>query len=66
VSSAEPSVEVVEWDDERMVVGLRKYYALRSEADETISHSRMVWPDTPFSAHALQSKSFLVIKYAIV
>ncbi|KAF8580290.1 hypothetical protein K439DRAFT_1637168 [Ramaria rubella] len=51
----EPSVDIVEWDDEHMVVGLRKYYALRSEADETISHSRTVWPDTPFSIHALQT-----------
>ena len=50
------SVDVVEWDDEQMVVGLRRYYALRSEADETISHSRIVWPDTPFSLHALQSE----------
>lgn len=54
--SAEPSVDVVEWDDEKLVLGLRKYYALRNEANDTISHSRVVWPDTAFSIHALQSK----------
>ncbi|KAF8483145.1 hypothetical protein JB92DRAFT_1651529 [Gautieria morchelliformis] len=54
-SGAEPMVDVVEWDDEQMVSGLRRYYALRSEADDTISHSRLVWPDTPFSLHALQT-----------
>jgi len=52
----EPQVEIMEWDDERVVLGLRRYYALRNEADETITQSRLVWPDTPFSLHALHSK----------
>ncbi|KIJ56218.1 hypothetical protein M422DRAFT_63159 [Sphaerobolus stellatus SS14] len=48
-------VEIVDWEDERLVLGLRKYCALRNEADETITQSRLVWPDTQFSLHALQT-----------
>lgn len=44
-----------DWEEEQWVVGLRKYYALRSEADEEIRHSRTTWPDTPFSLHALHT-----------
>ncbi|GJJ13064.1 hypothetical protein Clacol_007313 [Clathrus columnatus] len=48
-------IEVQGWDEERWVIGLRRYYALRNEAYEEINHSRLVWPDTPFSLHALQT-----------
>lgn len=64
-ASVEPRVDVVEWDDERTVLGLRKYYALRNEAHDTISHSRIVWPDTAFSLHALQSESRTVVQGCI-
>ena len=42
------------WDDERGIVALRKYYALRDEAQTTVSESRRVWLDTPFSLFAIQ------------
>lgn len=45
-----------DWEEEQWVIGLRKYYALRSEADEEIRHSRIAWPDTSFSLHALHSE----------
>jgi len=34
---------------------LRKYYALRDEAQTTVSESRRMWLDTPFSLSAIQS-----------
>ncbi|KAF8867965.1 hypothetical protein CPB84DRAFT_1810241 [Gymnopilus junonius] len=43
------------WDDERGIVALRKYYALRDEAHETVSESRRQWRDTPFSLFAIQT-----------
>jgi hypothetical protein len=42
------------WDDERGIVALRKYYALRDEAQTTVSESRRMWLDTPFSLFAIQ------------
>ena len=48
------------WDDERGIVALRKYYALRDEAQTTVKESRRMWLDTPFSLFAIQCKwSFL-------
>ncbi|CAL1710495.1 unnamed protein product [Somion occarium] len=44
-----------DWDDERGIVGLRRYYALKSEAHETVVESKRVWLDTPFSIFAVQS-----------
>ena len=48
--------EVSVWDDERGIVALRKFYALRDEAENTVSESKRTWMDTPFSIFALQCK----------
>ncbi|KAI0027700.1 hypothetical protein K488DRAFT_90544 [Vararia minispora EC-137] len=45
----------LDWDDDRNVLALRKYYALRDEAHVTIQDSKRVWIDTPFSIYAIQS-----------
>ena len=45
------------WDDDRGIVALRRFYELRDEAEYTVSESRRVWLDTPFSVYALQCKS---------
>lgn len=44
-----------EWNDERSIVALRKYGALKNEADDTVVESKRNWLDTPFSLFALQS-----------
>lgn len=41
------------WDDDDT---LRKYHALRQEAEYTVTDSRRVWMDTPFSLFACQCK----------
>lgn len=46
------------WDDERGIVALRKYYALRDEAQDTVTESKRQWMDTPFSVFALQCKVY--------
>ncbi|KAF5312056.1 hypothetical protein D9619_003769 [Psilocybe cf. subviscida] len=43
------------WDDERGIVALRRYYALRDEAKDTVTESKRTWSDTPFSLYAIQS-----------
>lgn len=43
------------WDDDHGIVALRKYYALRDEAENTVSESKNMWLDTPFSLFALQA-----------
>ncbi|KAG1847994.1 hypothetical protein C8R48DRAFT_779063 [Suillus tomentosus] len=43
------------WDDERGIMALRKYYALRDEAEDTVTESQRLWLDTPFSVFAVQS-----------
>ncbi|KAJ7620088.1 hypothetical protein FB45DRAFT_839417 [Roridomyces roridus] len=43
------------WDDERGILVLRKYHALRHEAEETVEESKRTWSDTPFSVYALQA-----------
>ncbi|KAA1479222.1 hypothetical protein DENSPDRAFT_830309 [Dentipellis sp. KUC8613] len=45
----------MEWDDERGVVALRKFYALKDEAHVTVEESKRIWIDTPFSIYAVQS-----------
>ncbi|KZS91528.1 hypothetical protein SISNIDRAFT_551016 [Sistotremastrum niveocremeum HHB9708] len=50
----EPDVQIAEWD-EPAGPHLRRYWALRSEADEEVAMSKVVWPDTPFSVYAVQS-----------
>ena len=47
------------WDDEHGITTLRKYYALRDEAETTVVESKRTWLDTPFSLFALQSRCFL-------
>ena len=47
------------WDDENGITQLRRYYTLREEAEDTVTHSKQVWLDTPFSIYALQSKCLL-------
>ena len=46
------------WSDERGILALRRYYALRAEAENTVSESRKVWHDTPISTFALQCTFF--------
>ncbi|KAJ7115597.1 hypothetical protein C8R43DRAFT_1038570 [Mycena crocata] len=43
------------WDDERGILALRRYYALRHEAEDTVTESKRTWSDTPFSVYALQA-----------
>ncbi|KAL1747929.1 hypothetical protein HDZ31DRAFT_60801 [Schizophyllum fasciatum] len=43
------------WDDDRGIIALRKYYALRDEAENTVTESKRTWLDTPFSTFALQA-----------
>jgi len=44
-----------EWDDERGIVAMRRYGDLKDEADDTVTESKRVWLDTPFSLFAVQS-----------
>ena len=43
-----------EWDNENGISKLRQYYALKDEAHETVTESKRIWLDTPFSIFALQ------------
>jgi serine/arginine repetitive matrix protein 2 len=45
------------WNAEMGAVALTKYYALRSEVEETVVESKKKWADTPFSIFAVQSES---------
>ena len=45
----------IEWDDERGIVAMRKYGVLKNEADDTVTESKRIWLDTPFSLFAVQS-----------
>ncbi|KAF5376919.1 hypothetical protein D9615_007315 [Tricholomella constricta] len=49
------SHEISIWDDENGIIALRKYCALRDEAQTTVTESKLTWLDTPFSLFALQS-----------
>jgi hypothetical protein len=42
------------WDDERGIMALRKCYALRDEAEDTVTESQRVWLDMAFSIFAVQ------------
>ncbi|KAJ7367670.1 hypothetical protein DFH08DRAFT_946658 [Mycena albidolilacea] len=46
----------VDWDDECGILVLRKYYALRHEAEDTVLESKCLCSDTLFSVYALQDK----------
>ena len=58
VESDRDSVCSVEWDDEHGITTLRRYYALRDEAQVTVDESKRAWVDTPFSVFALQSEQY--------
>lgn len=45
----------MEWDDDRGIIAMRRYCALKDEAQDTVEESRRVWMDTPLSLFALQS-----------
>ncbi|KAG5650532.1 hypothetical protein H0H81_011921 [Sphagnurus paluster] len=53
--TADASPETSIWDDENGIIALRKYYALKDEAQTTVTESKRTWLDTPFSVFALQS-----------
>lgn len=42
------------WDDERGIIALRRYYALQDEVQSTVTESKRIWSDTPFSIFAVQ------------
>ena len=43
------------WDDERGIIAMRRYGALKNEADDAVEESKRIWLDTPFSLFAVQS-----------
>ncbi|KAG6865214.1 hypothetical protein C0991_004415 [Blastosporella zonata] len=55
----EPDTSDVEptqiWNDENGIMALRRYYALKDEAQTTVVESKRIWHDTPFSIYAVQS-----------
>lgn len=53
------------WDDELGIVALRKYYALREEAQDTVQESKRVWSDTPFSLFAVQCKLCILVFFPV-
>lgn len=44
----------MEWDDDRGISSMRRYCALKDEAQDTVEESRRIWMDTPFSLFDLQ------------
>ena len=50
--------EELVWYDERGIVVLQKFYALRDEAENTVLESKKIWMSTPFSILALQCKFY--------
>lgn len=56
VSTMEPEIHIVQWDEEENGMILRKYYAWEDEAQITLQESKRMWEDTPFSLFALQCK----------
>jgi hypothetical protein len=53
------------WDDEQRIVALRRCYALREEAQDTVTESKRQWSDTPFSVFALQCKVLFSLRLCI-
>jgi hypothetical protein len=47
------------WDDEKGIIALRRYYALRDEVQDTVVESKQTWEDTPFSVFAVRGALFL-------
>ena len=60
----ESAVYIVQEEDGETGEVLRRYWALRIEADETVAESQVVWPDTPFSIFALHCECFLATGHA--
>jgi hypothetical protein len=52
IVDSEPSD--TERDDDRGIIAMRRYFALKDEAHDTVKESRRIWTDTPFSLFALQ------------
>jgi hypothetical protein len=50
------------WVEETGIIALRRYYALRDEAQDTVVESKRTWEDTPFSVFAVQCTLFLLIR----
>jgi hypothetical protein len=50
------------WDDETGIIALRRYYALRDEAQDAVVESKRLWEDTPFSTFAVQC-TYLFLAY---
>lgn len=46
------------WTEDKDMVELKKYYALKNEAHDMVEESRRTWMDTPFSIYAVQCESF--------
>jgi serine/arginine repetitive matrix protein 2 len=55
-SDADSPRSSIDWDPNHGI-SLRRYYALKDEAHDTVEESKRVWIDTPFSVFALQCKS---------
>ena len=53
-ASIHSKLEESVYNDEQGIVALRKFYALRDEAENTVSESKRIWLDTPFSLFAVQ------------
>ena len=46
----------IDWSNDKGIVGLRKYYTLKGEADDTVRESKRTWSDTAFSLFAIQCR----------
>lgn len=53
------------WDDDNGITELRRYYALKEEAEDTVTDSKRVWVDTPFSLYAIQCKSARHVTFSL-
>ena len=65
-ASVHSKLEEPTWDDEHRITTLRKYYALRDEAENVVVESKRTWLDTPFSLFALQSTCIFFVLFFIV
>ena len=56
------------WDDEHGIITLRKYYALRDEAENVVVETKRIWLDTPFSLFkfALQSTRVSFLFFIVI
>lgn len=60
IVDADDTRSVRSWNEDKDMVELKKYYALKNEAHDTVEESRRTWMDTPFSIYAVQCESFSV------